>query len=239
VIESPFLNRRLRSHTILGDDDLRLLQELPASIRNVPAAETIISEGTRQADCCIILRGLVCRSKTTDIGKRQILSFHIPGDIPDLQSLLLPQLDHDITALSDATIGLVRHVDLAALIDANRRIATVLWRECLTEAAVNREWIVNVGRRSGEAKLAHMVAELKRRMEAVGLAEGDTFPFPATQADIADALGLTTVHVNRILRVLRARRVLDIRHREVVIHDWPKLVAIAGFRDNYLHAIGA
>jgi len=183
----------------------------------------------------LLIEGFACRSKTTDAGKRQILSIHIPGDIPDLQSLHLHVMDHDVTTLSRATVGFIPHEALRALTRERPTVAEALWRETLIDAAVFREWIVNVGRRSAVVRLAHLLAEIGRRLQTMGLAPGDRFELPMTQLDIADALGLTPVHVNRVVQELRRAGLLELRKQSVFLPDVPRLKEVGDFDDLYLH----
>ena len=179
--------------------------------------------------------GFICRSKTTDAGKRQILSIHISGDIPDLQSLHLHVMDHDMTTLSRCTVGFIGHEALRALTRERPIVAEALWRETLIDAAVFREWIVNVGRRAAVSRLAHLLAEIGTRLQVMHLSEGDRFELPMTQLDIADALGLTPVHVNRVVQELRRAGLLELRKHAVSLPDLPRLKQLGDFDDLYLH----
>ncbi len=167
------------------------------------AREVIVRDGERPTDCCLLVDGFAFRSKTTVDGERQVLSLHIPGEIPDLQSLPLGVMDHDLTTLTPCTLGFIAHADMIELNRARPNLAAALWRETLIDASIFREWIVNVGRRSATARLTHLLVELHRRLEAIGLTKGGEFGLPVTQADLADCLGLSTVHVNRVLQYLR------------------------------------
>jgi CRP-like cAMP-binding protein len=234
---TEMLIRRLRVDTHLSEDDAQALKNLPVRVREFPPDTPIVLEGDRTSQCCLIMKGFACRSKVAMQGERQILSFHIPGDIPDLQSLLLETMDHDLATISPATLGFVDHGALHALIDAHPAIARALWRETLIDAAIFREWIVNMGVRPAAARMAHLVAEVRTRMAAIGLVHEKEFEFefPVTQAKLGEALGLSTVHVNRVLQGFRAERVLDLKKNNVTIADYEKVVAAAGFDDSYLH----
>jgi CRP-like cAMP-binding protein len=204
-------------------------------VKETPAHSPIVREGERPVQCCLLIDGFLCRSKTTDAGKRQILSIHIPGEIPDLQSLHLHVMDHDLTPLSRSLVGFVPHEALRALTRERPLIAEALWRETLIDAAVFREWIVNVGRRSAVVRLAHLLAEIGTRLHRIGLAAGDRFELPMTQLDIADALGLTPVHVNRVVQELRRAGLLELRKHSVFLPDLPRLKEVGDFDDLYLH----
>lgn len=232
------LVRKLRSDTRLSEDDEAAIRTLPVQLKNVDAETALVREGDRPNCCCLIVKGFAHRSKVTDTGRRQILAFHIPGDIPDLQSLLLRTLDHDLFTTSPATLGFINHSDLSTLIDARPSVARALWRETLIDAAVFREWIVNLGARSAPSRLAHLLAELRQRLAGVGLVADGEFPFPVTQSELAEALGTSAVHVNRVIQTFRAQGLLDIRKNSVTLMDIEKVIAVGGFVPTYLHQIG-
>ena len=232
---SERLIRRLTVGTPLGAADIDAIAHLPMMVKDLPPQAAIVREGERPGQCCLLIDGFACRSKTTDVGKRQILSIHIPGDIPDLQSLHLHVMDHDLTTLSACKVGYIAHEVLRTITRERPMIAEALWRETLIDAAVFREWIVNVGRRPATARMAHFLAEIGKRLEAVGLANVDQFELPMTQIDMADALGLSPVHVNRVIQELRRSGVLELRKHAVSIRDLPRLMQIADFDDLYLH----
>jgi CRP-like cAMP-binding protein len=229
------LTRKLQASTILDAEDIKTLERLPVIIRELPPYTVIVRESERPGQCCLLVDGYVCRSKTTDTGKRQILSIHIPGEIPDLQSLHLHVLDHDMTTLSRSTIAFITHEALRTITRERPLIAEALWRETLIDAAVFREWIVNVGRRSAVSRLAHLLAEIGRRLQVMGLAAGDRFELPMTQLDIADALGLTPVHINRVVQELRRAGLLELRKHTVFLPDLPRLKELGDFDELYLH----
>jgi CRP-like cAMP-binding protein len=175
------------------------------------------------------------RSKTIENGQRQILSLHIPGDIPDLQSLYLYRMDHDLVTLVPSTLGFISHASLRAMTRANPNITEVLWRDTLIDAAMFREWIVNVGQRPAVSRLAHIAVELRKRLAITGYAESDLVEMPLTQEQIGEALGITPVHANRIIKQLRDENVVDINRGRVQVLDETRLAELAQFDDRYLH----
>jgi CRP-like cAMP-binding protein len=235
VDHAQTLIRRLRSDAHLSDDDAEAIRSLPLRLVDVPAETPIVREGDRPGCVCLLVTGFGCRSKVTDTGKRQILSFHIPGDIPDLQSLFLKTMDHDLDTISAATLAFIDHADLMKLIDARPSVARAFWRETLIDAAVFREWIVNLGVRSASSRLAHLLAELRQRLTSVGLVAEDEFRFPVTQSQLAEALGLSAVHVNRVLQAFRSQGILDVRKNTVTFLDVERVIAAGGFDPSYLH----
>jgi CRP-like cAMP-binding protein len=236
VIHSPHLLRKLQQLQALTDDDVDAIRRLPVRIVNYGPRSTIVAERDQPGQCGIVMSGFACRAKTAANGRRHIVSFHVPGDLPDLQSLFLKIMDHELFALSACTMGFVPHEDLGALVHERPRILDAFWRETLVDASIYREWIVNSHRPAAEA-LAHLVCEVSRRLQAVGIATEPALPFPVTQVDLADALGLTTVHINRVLKILREDNILQMRRQEIVILDAARLAAFAGFDDLYLHQL--
>ena len=229
------LLRRLNTVSGLDDADIAAIRTLPINVRHWEAGRTIVSDGGRPTECCLVIEGFCIRAKTTVSGQRQILSIHIAGEIPDLQSLHLHRMDHDLIAVTPSTLGFISHVSMRALTRANSNIAEVLWRDTLIDSAIFREWIVNVGQRPAASRLAHTVVELRRRLAITGRATGDTFEMPLTQEQISEALGITPVHANRIIRQLRDDGIVDISRGHVAVLDEAKLAELAQFDDRYLH----
>ncbi len=229
------LLRRLNTVSGLDDADIAAIRALPINVRHWEAGRTIVSDGGRPTECCLVIEGFCVRAKTTVSGQRQILSIHIAGEIPDLQSLHLHRMDHDLIAVTPSTLGFISHVSMRALTRANPNIAEVLWRDTLIDSAIFREWIVNVGQRPAASRLAHAVVELRRRLAVTGRATGDTFEMPLTQEQISEALGITPVHANRIIRQLRDDGIVDISRGHVAVLDEAKLAELAQFDDRYLH----
>ena len=231
------LIRRLRSDTHIDEEDAAAIARLPVHVREVSAQTSIVRTGERPNACCLLIKGFACRAKITDVGKRQILSFHVAGDIPDLQSLLLRTMDHDLVSISPATLAFIAHSDVLKLVDERPSVARALWRETLIDAAIFREWIVNLGARDALARMGHLFAELYHRMAAVELVQGNEFEFSVTQAELAEALGISAVHANRIIQRFRSEGVLDVRRNHVALLDFPKVHAISGFDPAYLHQL--
>jgi CRP-like cAMP-binding protein len=232
---STTLITKLTVSNSLDGDDIRALQSLPIRGRSLQALEVIVSDGDRPSECCLIIDGFAFRSKTTFDGQRQVLSLHIPGEIPDLQSLHLRVMDHDFTTLTPCTIGFISHEAMRSLSRERPKVAAALWRETLIDAAIFREWIVNVGRRSATARMAHLFIELYRRLEAVGRTKDGGFEFPITQAVLGDCLGLSAVHVNRVLQDLRKDELLTVKRTHFHLLQLEMLEALAGFDGTYLH----
>jgi len=227
--------RKLRNNTNLDADDIEAIRALPVQIKQLPANTAVVREGDKPSQSCLMIDGYSVRAKTANEGRRQILSIHIAGDIPDLQSLYLHVMDHDFKTLSACTVAFISHDSLRALTRSRPLIAEALWRETLVDAAIFREWIVNVGRRQAPQRLAHLILEMRQRLAAIGRVGDGHYELPMTQNDLADALGLTPVHVNRVLQMLRADGLMDIRRNVVTLGDAEKLMEIGDFDDLYLH----
>ena len=227
--------RRLRVNSAVSEDDASALRALPNVIKNLPAGSSITREGDRPTQSVVVHAGFVFRAKTTISGKRQILSFHPAGDMPDLHGLLLERMDHDLVTLSDARVAFIEHRHINKLIETRPQLARALWKETLVDAAIFRAWMVNLGSRTAAARLANLIAEIRQRLEDVGLPADRDLGFPVTQSDLADALGITDVHINRVLQTFRASGILDIKRKHVTLSDVEGLLEIGGFDDRYLH----
>jgi CRP-like cAMP-binding protein len=195
------------------------------------------ARGDRPSRCCLILSGFACTYKVTAQGKRQTVSFSIAGDIPDLQSLHLKVLDNSVATMSPCSVGFIAHEDLRELCTRYPRITAAFWRETLIDGAIFREWVMNVGRREGASRMAHVMCELMVRLKAVGMVKDHACDLPITQGEFADALGFTTVHVNRVLQQLRAEGLIVTEGTRLTIPDWEKLKLVGEFDSTYLHLV--
>jgi CRP-like cAMP-binding protein len=239
--ETPIqaLVRKLDLLGDLTDEDRRALGELPFSLTSVGAGHHLVREGDRPTHCCLLVEGFACRYKVTALGGRQIVSFHIKGDILDLQHLLLETADHHVQTITSATVAWVPKAAIRALSHERPALADAMWKDTLIDASVFREWVLNVGRRDAKSRIAHMLCEFIVRCEAAGLGTAEGFTLPMTQEQIADATGLTSVHVNRMLRALDEEGVIVRRGREVQVRDWPRMKRVADFDPIYLHSAAA
>lgn len=229
------LIQKLRSLNALQPEEMEAVRHLPIRKVEVRSGTTIIYEDQQITECCLLLEGYACRYKVASDGGRQIVSFHIPGDILDIQHLLFDRADHNVQTISAATLAYFPMAALRTLIDERPAIGTALWRDCLVDASVFREWVLNVGRRCAKERIAHMLCEFAARAESAGIGPAQGLALPMTQADIADATGLTPVHVNRMLRALREDGSLARQGIRFFIADWELLKRTADFSPNYLH----
>jgi CRP-like cAMP-binding protein len=229
------LIRKLESTTVLSEDDRAAILALPATVKEFAADQDIVCEGTRPSQCCLLVEGFLCRYKMTPDGKRQIISFHVSGDIPDLQSLHIDVMDHSLATMVASKVALIPHEAVRELTHGQPRIADAFWRDTLIDASTFREWIVNVGSREAYTRIAHLLCEIFMKFRAVGIVSGNSFTLPLTQAEIGDATGLSTVHVNRSLMQLRGDSLITLERNLCTIPDFRRLEEAAMFDPLYLH----
>jgi CRP-like cAMP-binding protein len=229
------LIRKLESIATLSDEERHAIESLPVKTRILNARQDIVRDGDKPSQCCLILDGWACRYKLLSEGKRQIFSFHVAGDIPDLQSLHIPTMDHSLATVTKATVAFIPHESMRDLAARFPSIAAVFWRDTLIDAAIFREWMVGMGRRSAFERVAHLFCELYLKLQAVGLAGSYRCPMPVTQVDLADALGLTPVHINRVLKDMRGQSLITLRSSALVIEAWDELLRVSDFDPMYLH----
>jgi CRP-like cAMP-binding protein len=231
---SPLL-RKLDSIIRLSDEERDAVKALPVRIEDIGADQDIVCEGDRPRHSFALLDGFCATYSVVPEGRRQIMAFHIPGDMPDLQSLHLEVMDNSIGAVSSCRIAKMEHSMLQELCIAYPRVAAALWRESLITAGIFRRWLLNIGRREAYPRLAHFLCEMMLRMRAVGLADDYACAFPITQAEIGDALGLSTVHVNRTLQEIREAGLVEMNRNTLKVLDWDGLQQAGDFDPTYLH----
>jgi CRP-like cAMP-binding protein len=230
------LSLSLQAYTKLSQSDTAAFERLARKgTRQVAARRDLIREGDKPRSVFLIQDGWACRYKQLPDGRRQVVSFFVPGDICDLNVYILKQMDHTIGAISPIKVVEIAREDFEALMADHPRIAQALfWNELVT-VSIQREWTLNLGQRTAYERIAHLLLEMFLRLQAVGLADGNSCDFPPTQNDIADATGLTAVHVNRTLQELRRDGLVELHSRTLTLPDIPALKAVAMFNDNYLH----
>ncbi|HEV2557231.1 MAG TPA: Crp/Fnr family transcriptional regulator [Microvirga sp.] len=232
------LVRKLETVFSLDEDERAALHNLPMQVQAIRADQDLVREGDRPSRSCVVLSGFTATYKTTGDGKRQIHAWHIPGDIPDLQSLHLRVIDNSIATLTSCRIGFIHHEPLRDLCRQHPRIMEAFWRQTLVDGAIFREWMTNIGRREAYNRMAHVLSEWLLRLRAVGLADGDACELPMTQAELADAMGISTVHVNRVLQVLRGNGLISLKGSRLEVLDWGQLQQVGDFDPTYLHHEG-
>lgn len=229
------LLRKLRARDEIRDLEELALESLMGELRDYPADKTVIREGEELDFSTLLLEGMMCRYKDLRDGGRQISAIHIPGDFLDLHSFTLKRLDHNVMAMTACKVVLVPHERLRALTEEQPHLTRLFWFSTNLDAAMHREWELSLGRRTAIARVAHLFCELMARLETVGLADDNGFDFPITQTELAECVGLTAVHVNRVLRQLRERGLVEFRSGRVAIHDRAGLERLAEFRPAYLY----
>jgi CRP-like cAMP-binding protein len=227
--------RKLDRLASLNQSDRDAIGALPFKMKTAPPHHYLVREGDAATECCVLLDGYACRHKTTSSGGRQIVSFHIPGDILDLQHLLLSRADHNVQTITEATYAWIPAKDIRRIAQERPAFAEALWRDTLIDASIFREWVLNVGRRDAKSRIAHMLCEFAARRERAGLGSPERFELPMTQEQIGDATGLTPIHVTRMLHELANDGVIARNKREVEIADWERMCRVADFDAAYLH----
>ncbi|MBV9881840.1 MAG: Crp/Fnr family transcriptional regulator [Sphingomonadaceae bacterium] len=205
------------------------------NVREVGARRDLVREGEKPRAVNVVLDGWACRYKQLPDGRRQVVSFFLPGDLCDANVFILREMDHSIGAITKVRYAEIMPADFEDLMTQSPRITQALWWHELVTAAVQREWTTNVGQRSAYERIAHLLCELFIRLRQVQLTEGESCDFPLTQTDIADATGLTSVHVNRTLQELRREGLIGLAGKRLTIPDLRALMNVSMFNANYLH----
>jgi CRP-like cAMP-binding protein len=229
------LKRNVQIHLDLTSDEVTAIERLPVQLSQIARGEAIVREGDQPETSFLLVNGFACTYKVSGSGERQIMAVHVPGDLPDLQSLHVETLDAGVFAASACEIAHLRHTDLNRLCLEYPRISAVLWRMTLIDAAIFKEWVLNVGRRSAIQRLAHLICEIYLRLERIGLAEEGTCSIPLTQVDLADCTGLSSVHLNRSMQELRRRKLVRWEGKTVEIPNWKSLAVAGDFDPTFLH----
>jgi CRP-like cAMP-binding protein len=227
--------QKLQGLTTLSSADVAILERMTSRPRDYSAKQDMIREGDRPGPVFIVLEGWACRYKILPSGSRQIMAFMLPGDACDLHVGMLSEMDHSLQAITPAKVALVPGDEMATILDDHPRIATAMYKSQLVDEGTLRAWIVSMGRRSSIERVAHLMCELYlRTIVANDIPEGEV-ALPISQIIFADALGMTPVHINRILRELRESGAMAFSRGSLRVIDPVKLVQIAGFDENYLH----
>jgi CRP-like cAMP-binding protein len=234
AILDPFL-RKLRQAVELTGGDICALQGALGASHRLEAHRDLISEGESAGAIRLILEGFACRYKVLDDGRRQITAYLLPGDFCDLHVGMLGSMDHSIGTITPCLFVNLRSDVLDELTVTHSRIARALWWATLVEEAILRQWLVNVGQRQAEVRVAHLFCELLVRLRVIGRAGQNGCELPLTQKDIGETVGISTVHVNRVLQDLRAKGLIRLTGRRLEVDDPVGLTRFARFSPNYLH----
>ncbi len=229
------LVRNLELRSPLPPEDREAVLNLPYTLRTLEAGTYTIREADAPEHCGILVSGFAYRQKLTGDGARQIVALHIPGDALDFQNLFLDVSDHSLQMLTRAEVAFTTMRDLQVLARRRPAVGHAILVKILVEASIFREWVLNVGRRDSKVRLAHLLCELAVRLDAEGLVNDYGYELPMTQEQLADALGLTPVHVNRTLKALEGEGLIVRSKRSVSFPDWKRLRLVGDFNQRYLH----
>jgi CRP-like cAMP-binding protein len=229
--------RKLQHRDALTPEEQRGLAEAADERLSFRAGENLVLEGSRPVHSMLVTSGYTSRYKMLPDGQRQVTAIHLPGDFVDLHSLLLKEMDHSVGALSPCTVITFPHERLVALTERFPHLTRLLWLLTVLDGAIHREWLVGMGRLSAIERSAHLLCEIYSRLVAIGNAGDNQFNLPITQAALADAVGISTVHVNRVLQELRQGDYLSWDGGMLRIIDWDRLKDLAKFDDHYLHLV--
>jgi CRP-like cAMP-binding protein len=225
----------IQTRYAFSEEEADLLRSRMTETADFKTGDLIVPEGKPINHSSLLIDGVSCRSKYTADGSRQIMEFNIPGDFVDLHSYPLEVLDHSITALADCRIVKLQHHDITQIIQDHPRMARIMWFATMVDASIHREWLVCLGTRTGVTRVAHLFCEMFYRLRVVGLTQENSYRFPITQVELAQALGFTSIHVNRMLRDLRDEGLATFRNKTVEIHDLGALEELAEFNPAYLY----
>ena len=242
VARSPSLNpltRKLSHFATLSMSDRQVLDALASRDRHYPADVDIVAEGTALPSVFLVKEGMAIRYRAMPDGRRQIMTFLIPGDLCDAHVFVLKARDHSIGTITPVRVAPIPRERMMDVFAHRPRISAALWWSSLQEEAMLRERIVSLGRRDARGRIAYLLCELLWRHAAVGLTDNGTFRLPLTQTELGDTLGLTPVHINRVLKEFRQRGLISMDQRMVSLLNVEELQALAGFNKDYLHLGGA
>ena len=228
--------KKLRYCHDLDEADVSAVLSLPYRTKRIERLGYIVRERQTTTHSCVMLSGFAIRHKIVANGARQIVAVHMQGDLVDLQNSFLIIADHSVQVLTDSEVAFIPRDDIKKLAFARPAIGLAMWFDTLVDGSVFREWIANVGRRDARTRIAHLLCEFSLRLKVAGLGEETGYELPMTQEQIADTVGLTSVHVNRTIKALEADGLITRQGtRSITIGDWRKLGDAGDFDSNYLH----
>jgi CRP-like cAMP-binding protein len=225
--------QRLQTIAGISEDERRQITALPSTLRQVGDGEIVLRQGEATSRCVFVVSGFLYQARI--VGDRsQILAFHVPGDMPCLHTLLVSPMDADLIGLGTSIVGTIAHAQLRQLLDGSVHLTQAFWRESLIDAAISRQWIARLGAQAALPKVAHLICELAARLDVMGLARNGRFQIMMTQRHVADACGLSIVHVNRTIQELRHRGLIAWEGSEIELLRPDELRELADFRPDYL-----
>jgi CRP-like cAMP-binding protein len=233
-MSNPLL-RKLANFTELSAEEKSAVDECCGDVRYFAAGEDVISQGDRTGGVKLLLEGFACRYKVLEDGRRQVVAYFVPGDLCDLRVFILKRMDHSIGAVCASKVATISPDNVLRLTHNYPSLTRALWWSTLVEEAIAREWIVNVGQRNALERMAHLFCELLYRFRAVGLNQGLSCTLPLTQVELAETLGLSSVHVNRTLQELRRQNLITLDGGTLTIQNLKALEELSFFNPDYLH----
>ena len=227
---------KLNYRCTLDSADRAAILSLSHIVKSLEAGNYIVREFDRPEASTLLLDGFAMRQKIVAGGKRQILSVHMKGEVVDLQNSFLGVTDHSVQMLTSGKVAVIPREEIKRIAFARPAVGQAMWTDTLVDASVFREWIANVGQRDARTRIAHVLCEFALRLKVAGLGEQSSYTMPITQEQLADATGMTPVHVNRSLKLLESQGLIERSNpRSIVIGDWKELADSADFNSNYLH----
>lgn len=226
---------KLKEHSRLADEDIAEICTLTHNVRELASGEDFIRQGEKPKVAALVLQGMVARYHLLANGRRQYLSFHMAGDLPDSQGLFIERMDHSVCAIGPAMLATIPHKDLVLSFDRRPEFAFAIWRETLIDASIFRQAVSNLGSRPVIPRMAHLFCELFYRARASRLTTGNSFVVPISLTQLGEALGMSIATVNRTLLALRNSGTMDFRNSLLNVNDWPALVKTCDFDPMYLH----
>ena len=227
--------RKLSLWSQLSEEDLAAVYALPFTVRKLETAQYLVWDGDKPQYSCLLMSGFAFRHKHAGNGGRQIMSIHMKGDIVDLQNSLLGIADHNVQMLTAGEVAMIAVEHMREIAFSHPTIGMAMWYETLVEGSIFREWVLNLGRRDARTRIAHLLCEFALRLETAGIGQQSGYELPITQEQLADAVALTSVHVNRTLMKLEQAGLITRNRRTITVVNWEKLMAEADFDPRYLH----
>ena len=233
---APML-RKLQLWNPLSESDREAVLALPFVERELGAGQYIVWEGDRPQYACLLLSGFAYRHKLSGSGGRQIVSIHMKGDMVDLQNSLLGVADHNVQMLDNGRVAMIPVEAMREIAFTRPAVGMAMWYETLVEGSIFREWILNIGRRDALTRIAHLLCEFSLRLDVAELGHQTEYELPITQEQLADAVALTSVHVNRKLMELEDDGLITRTKRMIQVNDWQALAKVGDFQSRYLHVL--
>lgn len=235
VISNPWAIKMEQFTSFTAEERERLDALIAFKQRELGAQEDIIADGAHSDHCHVLLTGLACRYKILPDGERQIMAFLVPGDLCDAEIFILKKMDHAVGTLTASTTAMIHATEMKKLLREVSSLSEALWWGTMTDLGVLRERIVDQGRRDASERIAHLLYEMLVRYRVSGAAEGYSMDFPITQADLADATGMTPSHANRVLQRFREDGLIELRNRTLTVTNPARLKSLGQFNATYLH----